>query len=535
MKKTILVVALAIVLTFVFATSAFATTGKFFAGGVNYYKWLRTTGNPSPGTAFVNDGLSTIGANAANPGVHANYLANTAKCGICHSVHRAAGNGSMLLPQADTSCAGCHTAGTAVTTKIITWTPAPVDWVPVAAGPLAPVGSTAWMAASPADRLAATINTTESGGAFARDHDNGALQPVGGTSATRAASSVFSAGGPHNDSLSDMIGDGFWDGTGTPPLPTYEGFRYGCATRRCHSASPHGAGSSKYKIFAAKLLFNESANEDEKGDGTYGGLDAVYDELGATDAAVERFISTNEEVIRESPTSPGDLEIKKEGAAVWTAPDVAETHTLVSGLTCGRPSNPSTGEDECHAEASYAIFNKEVKENRNKATGISGNDGSLPAYPNTTQDPINGSNNFFRTDNTGGEAAGYGGNDSRTSKTGHVAGTFAAAAGEGSYAPIAGCTSCHDQTDSANTVVGNFTFPHGQTPTGNTNLKMAVGASADGTTGTGHRARIWSGWSGDVLADKTVTFSTPTGQKAFDGQCLKCHRNGAGAGIGLTK
>ena len=121
MKKTILVVVLALVLTFAFAAGAFATTGKFFKGGVDYYTWLNPTGSPSPGTAWVASGTSTIGANTANPGVHANYLATTAKCGICHSVHRAAGDGTKLLPTANATCSGCHVGSTAITAKIITW------------------------------------------------------------------------------------------------------------------------------------------------------------------------------------------------------------------------------------------------------------------------------------------------------------------------------------------------------------------------------------------------------------------------------
>jgi hypothetical protein len=348
------------------------------------------------------------------------------------------------------------------------------------------------MAATPAARKAATINQAAAGGAA-------------------------SVGGPHNDSLVDMLGDGFWDGTGTPPLPTYEGYRYGCATRRCHASNPHGAGGSEYTIFASKLLFNESALEDEKGAGTYGGLDAVYNDLGATDAAVERFISSNEEFVRVSPTNPKAIEINKEGTG-WRALDVNETHALVAGLTCGRPSNPSTGEDECHAEASYAIVDKGIKENRNVGTGLSGS--------------AAGAN--YRTDNTGAENTGFGGNDNRVAKTGHVAGTFAAVPGAASYAPINGCTSCHDQTDSANTVAGNFTFPHGQVAAGASNLTtngvnpMPAGAQV--------RARIWSGWSGSVLATKTVTGTAPAGQKAYDGQCLKCHRSADGlSGIGLTK
>ena len=215
-------------------------------------------------------------------------------------------------------------------------------------------------------------------------------------------------------------------------------------------------------------------------------------------------------------TLAGDILIKKTGEAAFRAPDVNETHALVAGLTCGRPSNPGTGEDECHAEASYAIIDKNIKENRNHATEITGNDGragiptpptaaaTTPSAPTTPAERL----------------TGWGGNDNRDSKTGHVAGSFEATGTHGSYAPIAGCTSCHDQTDSANTVAGNFTFPHGQTPTGITNA-TAVG----GGTGTGVRSRIWSGWSGSIIATKTVTDSTT---KAYDGQCLKCHRDGAG-------
>ena len=184
-------------------------------------------------------------------------------------------------------------------------------------------------------------------------------------------------------------------------------------------------------------------------------------------------------------TFAGDILVKKTGEAAFRAPDAAETHALVAGLTCGRPSNPGTGEDECHAEASYAIIDKNIKENRNHATGITGNDNSLPAWPNAAN---GGSNNYFRTDNTGGEADGWGGNDSRDSKTGHVAGSFDATSGAGSYAPIAGCTSCHDQTDSANTVAGNFTFPHGQTATGDTNCTHRPALRQPARV-----ARIWSG------------------------------------------
>jgi hypothetical protein len=460
MKKATLIVAFALVLIFALTASAFATTGKFYKGGVDYYTWLNPTGSPTPGTAWVASGLSGLGDNPTNPGVHANYLATTAKCGICHSVHRAAGDGQKLLPAADSTCAGCHTGSTAITAKIVTWAPVDLNWVP-----------------------------------------------------------SYDASGTLT----------------TYPMPSYdlEPFsRYGCATRRCHATNPHGANSSKYKIFAAKLLFNNSPAQDDAeypelvalhGNGTYGGLDAMYNNLGATDAAVARFDAANAD-IRAFPLT-GLITINN------ATPNPAQVHALVAGLTCGRPSNPATGEDECHAEAAYAIVTRNIKENRNHATKISGNDNSLPAWPNQAN---GGSNNYFRTDNTGGEATGFGGNDHRDSKTGHVAGSFGADASLTAYAPIAGCTSCHDQTDAANTVAGNFTFPHGQTATGDTNLYLPDGA----TMATGLRVRIWAGYSGSTVDTLTTFSDNYANQKAFDGQCLKCHRTFDGeetVGIGITQ
>ncbi len=53
---------------------------------------------------------------------HGNYTASSTKCGMCHSVHRAAGDGESLLPVADASCAGCHRAGsTTVTAVVVNW------------------------------------------------------------------------------------------------------------------------------------------------------------------------------------------------------------------------------------------------------------------------------------------------------------------------------------------------------------------------------------------------------------------------------
>src|SRR5512137_2301020 len=128
MKRTALVVVLVLALTLAFTASAFATTGKFFANSTSYYQWNKPAIIP-PGTGSPN-GLFNVGDNPTNPGAHANYLATTAKCGMCHSVHRAAGAGTKLLPTANATCEGCHVGGTAVTAKVITWEGVNLQWVP---------------------------------------------------------------------------------------------------------------------------------------------------------------------------------------------------------------------------------------------------------------------------------------------------------------------------------------------------------------------------------------------------------------------
>ena len=55
--------------------------------------------------------------------------------------------------------------------------------------------------------------------------------------------------------------------------------------------------------------------------------------------------------------------------------------------------------------------------------------------------------------------------------------------------------------------MGNFTFPHGQSPTGATNLFLSDGTTpatllSAGQTYTTVRARIWSGWSGYLGANR---------------------------------
>lgn len=118
MKKSLLIVAIAAVLVMAFAPAAFATSAKTWDYSHDYYSWDTTPGIGRTGTVY-NQTLGSLGANPTNPGVHGNYLANTAKCGICHSVHRANAAGVKLLNTATATCAGCHKAGSSTVTKVL--------------------------------------------------------------------------------------------------------------------------------------------------------------------------------------------------------------------------------------------------------------------------------------------------------------------------------------------------------------------------------------------------------------------------------
>ncbi len=120
MKRTVLVVVLVLALTFAFATSAFATTGKFF----KLHELLpveQAGGNPVP----VPPLRPVCTTSAPTPLTRARTPTTwprppSAACATPSTVRQA---GTKLLPTADATCAGCHTGGTAITAKIITWTP----------------------------------------------------------------------------------------------------------------------------------------------------------------------------------------------------------------------------------------------------------------------------------------------------------------------------------------------------------------------------------------------------------------------------
>ena len=134
-KRSILFLASAVALVFAFAAPAYAsvyfdpaaptgsreTRARTWNWQHDYYSWGMFMSLPAPPGANSTTRLADVGANPTNPGVHANYLANTAKCGICHSVHRARGDGVHLLDTANATCAGCHVGAPTVTDAQVTW------------------------------------------------------------------------------------------------------------------------------------------------------------------------------------------------------------------------------------------------------------------------------------------------------------------------------------------------------------------------------------------------------------------------------
>lgn len=141
MKKIIVVVALAVALTLAFAATASATSAKTWNYQEDYYSWGSVSGNGIGQVGFElgsGGSTTTVGlanTNPANPGVHANYQTTTAKCAICHSVHRAKSGGVKLLNTATATCAGCHIAGTSTVTNVV------IAWGTTAAPLAGPHGS----------------------------------------------------------------------------------------------------------------------------------------------------------------------------------------------------------------------------------------------------------------------------------------------------------------------------------------------------------------------------------------------------------
>ena len=112
MKKSLLVIALAVVLVLAFATSAFAV-GPFYkitpingSSNTNYSEYLSW--------GYAKTSLGNVGS------PHGNYTTTTNKCAVCHAVHRADDNGTVLTAITGASftpltytkgCAFCHAVG----------------------------------------------------------------------------------------------------------------------------------------------------------------------------------------------------------------------------------------------------------------------------------------------------------------------------------------------------------------------------------------------------------------------------------------
>ena len=125
MKKTLLIVALAMVLILAFASPAFAKYAGFDAAK-QYVPWATAQSMASQNTD----------AALMGEGPHSGYATTTIKCAVCHSVHR---GGSKLLNEGST-CAYCHSpvaeGGGAVATNLISWyTTDPITHLPASTGP----------------------------------------------------------------------------------------------------------------------------------------------------------------------------------------------------------------------------------------------------------------------------------------------------------------------------------------------------------------------------------------------------------------
>ena len=114
MKKSLLVVVLALALMLAFAAPAFAKYAGY-SSSKQYVPWADASS------------LASLNPDAAlmAQGPHKGYATTTIKCVVCHSVHR----GTTTLLNSGTACAYCHApvaeGGGAVASNLISWyTPA---------------------------------------------------------------------------------------------------------------------------------------------------------------------------------------------------------------------------------------------------------------------------------------------------------------------------------------------------------------------------------------------------------------------------
>jgi hypothetical protein len=119
MKKTVLVVALAMILVFAFSSVALAKNAGSPAIVGDITGKATSSVNATSGYVYwaAATRIASLNAGQAVGGPHGNYTTTTIKCAVCHSVHGADAGGVLLLngTSVGNSCNYCHFAGSTVT------------------------------------------------------------------------------------------------------------------------------------------------------------------------------------------------------------------------------------------------------------------------------------------------------------------------------------------------------------------------------------------------------------------------------------
>ena len=222
-------------------------------------------------------------------------------------------------------------------------------------------------------------------------------------------------GGPHNDGPDTPGEDGLWDGVGTPPAPSCPGrtlrlLHPPLATRpTCTAPTARNTRSS------LPLLFNNSPAQDdaeypelvaENGPGTYGGgLDAAYNNLGDR-RAVARFDAANPDITASASTGPYQIQafspMRLRPTPPWPVSPAAVHRTRGPARTSATPRLSTRSRTRNIMRTATTVRRSPVTTAASLA----------PLAP--TPSAID----------TGAEFPGWGGNDHRDSKTGHVAGSL---------------------------------------------------------------------------------------------------------------
>ena len=357
MKRTVLVVVLVLALTFVFAASAFATTGKFFTVATSYYKW--TNPDNRYARAYVCGPVPAIGVGTVTVGFRAPVGGPTPPT-------RARTPTTWPRPPS----AACATRSTARQ-----------ETASSCCRPLTPPAPAATPAARPSRP---------------RSSRGRPWIPPGCRSTTRTArpclneAAAGGGGGPHNDPRLRDTATGVGRHRASAARATLSSPVR--SLRLLHPPLPRHQPAWRGQLEVHDLRVQAAVQRlvpqmTTRRIRTWPRCMALAPTVDSTPSMTTSAPPTRPSSASPMPTRASSPSPTSEILINGDAPDPDETHALVAGLTCGRPSNVPTGEDECHAEAAYAIVDKGIGENRNHATGAQ-------------QNP-------YATDNTGEEAPGW--------------------------------------------------------------------------------------------------------------------------------